>query len=346
MEKKGPNKGQEVESVSRIIPFDQLSHVSLSTRQDDFVILHVVNSYDSVLQIPFKTEFISVLRRVTQTRVQRDLRVVFADRVEFTAEKSRLGAGKKRLIIFENGSSDKELVSAPGFLKGEIRVAVKNGLPSTSKPVREVIRPRTRARPTHTPKMGLQSLGSRSTWQEESIPGNTTSRNSPHSQVVRGAPTMVPPPSNPAPSFQPKFRPSVKLQSTRGPNDLLEQLKRTQSSASQIKRQESIKPSYDQNMNFLQTPEGGQALKLRESMRGEVHRPVPAGGRPKPKLKQINARPKVRALYQYKAQDVDEIDIAVGEEFELVKEDESGWWTGINSMGNEGFFPGSYVTKI
>lgn len=47
---------------------------------------------------------------------------------------------------------------------------------------------------------------------------------------------------------------------------------------------------------------------------------MPAGGRPKPKLKQINARPKVRALYQYKAQDVDEIDIAVGEEFELVKE--------------------------
>ncbi|TRY67144.1 hypothetical protein TCAL_02955 [Tigriopus californicus] len=339
LEKKGPNKGQEVETVSRMIAFDQLSHVSLSTRQDDFVILHVVNSYDSVLQIPFKTEFISVLRRVVQNRVQRDVRVVFADRVEFTSDKSRIGSGKKRLIFFENGSSNQEQVSAPGLLKGELRVAVKDGLPNTSKPIQAVIRLRAQVRVA--PKMGLQSLVTPPTGQQPTNPRRVTP--SQQSQVIRDAP-VVPPPSHPAPAFQPRFRPSVKLQSTERPTDLLAQLKRSQSSASQIKRQESSKPFPDQNMNYLQTPEGGQALRLRDSIKGQ--RPLPAGGRPKPKLKQINARPKVRALYEYKAQDVDEIDISIGEEFDLVEEDESGWWRGINNMGQEGFFPGTYVTRV
>ena len=74
--------------------------------------------------------------------------------------------------------------------------------------------------------------------------------------------------------------------------------------------------------------------------------------------------PRVRALYDYEAADVDEISIREGDVFELVQEreylniyvdkqylqniyltDETGWWTGKNN-GKEGFFPGNYVEKI
>ena len=75
-------------------------------------------------------------------------------------------------------------------------------------------------------------------------------------------------------------------------------------------------------------------------------RPVPAGGRPKPSLKKLPEKPKVRALYDYQAQDTDEISLIEGEIIELIKEDDSGWWTGRTTGGLEGFFPGSYAEKI
>ena len=50
-DKNASNKGQLVEVVTRHISMDQLYQVSLSPRQDDFVILHVSNSYDSLVQV-------------------------------------------------------------------------------------------------------------------------------------------------------------------------------------------------------------------------------------------------------------------------------------------------------
>ena len=62
-------------------------------------------------------------------------------RIEFVSEKSRLTGGKKRAIHFENGDSSQEVVSAPGFLKNELLVAVSQGMPNTSKPRRDVQKP-------------------------------------------------------------------------------------------------------------------------------------------------------------------------------------------------------------
>ena len=50
-DKNAPNKSQLVETITRHITMDHLYQVSLSTMQDDFVILHVTNSYDSLLQV-------------------------------------------------------------------------------------------------------------------------------------------------------------------------------------------------------------------------------------------------------------------------------------------------------
>ena len=64
-----------------------------------------------------------------------------SSRIEFVSEKSRLTGGKKRAIHFENGDSSQEVISAPGFLKNELLVAVSQGMPNTSKPRRDVQKP-------------------------------------------------------------------------------------------------------------------------------------------------------------------------------------------------------------
>ena len=58
------------------------------------------------------------------------------DRLEFSSEKSQLGAGKKRTIQFTMGEgasiSSKEIVVAKKMLGSEIQVTVGAGLPNTS----------------------------------------------------------------------------------------------------------------------------------------------------------------------------------------------------------------------
>jgi hypothetical protein len=54
---------------------------------------------------------------------------------------------------------------------------------------------------------------------------------------------------------------------------------------------------------------------------GSGARPLPGGGRPKPSMRaQAPPKPKVRALYDYTAQDNDEISLVEGEILELIRE--------------------------
>ena len=80
VQKSGPNKGQSEEVVSRHIQWSDLYQVSLSTRQDDFVILHVTNEYDSLLQVPFKAEMVTVMSRIVKAKCNKDLKMVFSDK--------------------------------------------------------------------------------------------------------------------------------------------------------------------------------------------------------------------------------------------------------------------------
>lgn len=61
--KKGPEKGRTMEIIKRKLSFDQISHVSLSTLQDDFVVIHTKEDYASLLELVFKTEFLSLLSK-------------------------------------------------------------------------------------------------------------------------------------------------------------------------------------------------------------------------------------------------------------------------------------------
>ena len=45
--------------------------------QDDFVVLHVLNEYDTVIETPLKTEFLTLLSEKVKTLTQTSLQVTF-----------------------------------------------------------------------------------------------------------------------------------------------------------------------------------------------------------------------------------------------------------------------------
>ncbi|VDK43089.1 unnamed protein product [Anisakis simplex] len=66
--------------------------------------------------------------------------------------------------------------------------------------------------------------------------------------------------------------------------------------------------------------------------------------KPKPPLKP-KPMPLVEALYQYDAQDTDELSFQVGQRFELINKDPSGWWQG-RMRDRTGLFPSNYVKEL
>ena len=67
---------------------------------------------------------------------------------------------------------------------------------------------------------------------------------------------------------------------------------------------------------------GGASQTVRHSIEiKQSQRPVPGGGRPRPPARRnVEQLPRVRALYDYQAGDVDELSFTVGQEFQLIKE--------------------------
>ncbi|XP_013928055.1 PREDICTED: proline-serine-threonine phosphatase-interacting protein 1-like [Thamnophis sirtalis] len=52
-----------------------------------------------------------------------------------------------------------------------------------------------------------------------------------------------------------------------------------------------------------------------------------------------------RALYDYEAQNEDELDMQAGDIVNIIEAGEDGWWT-VELDGQQGFVPGSYLEKL
>ncbi|XP_074490931.1 unconventional myosin-If [Sebastes fasciatus] len=131
--KKGPEKGQIKEVLKRKLEFASISGVSLSTRQDDFFILHE-SQYDSLLESNFKTEFLSLLSKRYEDVNKRKLTISFTDRLEFRVKKEGWGGGGSRVVAFQRGQGDVSQLKPAGKT---LTITVGDGLPKSSKPTRK-----------------------------------------------------------------------------------------------------------------------------------------------------------------------------------------------------------------
>ncbi|KAG7513689.1 hypothetical protein JOB18_014313 [Solea senegalensis] len=131
--KKGPEKGQIKEVLKRKLEFESISSVSLSTRQDDFFILHEAQ-YDSLLESNFKTELLSLLSKRYEDVTKRKLTITFTDRLEFRVKKEGWGGGGSRVVAFQRGQGDLAQLKPGGKT---LTVTIGDGLPKSSKPTRK-----------------------------------------------------------------------------------------------------------------------------------------------------------------------------------------------------------------
>uniref|UniRef100_A0A8C9THF7 Osteoclast-stimulating factor 1 n=1 Tax=Scleropages formosus TaxID=113540 RepID=A0A8C9THF7_SCLFO len=129
--KQGPEKGQIQEVLKRQIELDKVQSVSLSTLQDDFLIIHE-EQYDSVLECIFKTEFLSLLYKRYEEKTQRKLPIKFNNLLEFKVKKSGwgpFGAAGSRQIQFQVGQGDQAVLKPSSKV---LLVSTGPGLPKNS----------------------------------------------------------------------------------------------------------------------------------------------------------------------------------------------------------------------
>lgn len=131
--KKGPMKGQLVEVIKRKIPLDKISSISLSPLQDDFVVLHVREEYDTVFESVFKTEFLTLLSEKYTAITRGTLPVSFGRSINFTVKKEGFGGGGTRTLQFNQVPSRGEVPLLKPSGKA-LSISIGPGLPSNTTP--------------------------------------------------------------------------------------------------------------------------------------------------------------------------------------------------------------------
>uniref|UniRef100_A0A667YFS3 Osteoclast-stimulating factor 1 n=1 Tax=Myripristis murdjan TaxID=586833 RepID=A0A667YFS3_9TELE len=130
--KQGPEKGQVTEVLKRRIEVEKILAVSLSTMQDDLMILHE-QEYDSLLECVFKTEFISLLARRFEEKTQRKLPLKFSNTLELKLKKENWGflsAGGSRQVMFVQGQGDVAVLKPSSKT---LQVSIGPGLPKNTR---------------------------------------------------------------------------------------------------------------------------------------------------------------------------------------------------------------------
>ncbi|XP_025966627.2 unconventional myosin-If [Dromaius novaehollandiae] len=243
--KKGPEKGQIKEVLKKKVEIQAVSGVSLSTRQDDFFILHE-NEADNFLESIFKTELISLLCKRYEELTRSKLHLTFKDALQFRVKKEGWGGGGTRNVTFARGQGDVAALKAGGKT---LTVSIGDGLPKNSKPTRKGV---TQSRGCHRPPAASRSAPT-----------------APRGTCRNGAPQF---PRSNSRARQDTY--TAHQKQARGPP--------VTALPMQSSRKAKTRPPSEQNMEFLNVPDQGVAGMQRR--RSVSQRPPPAG-RPKPQPK-------------------------------------------------------------
>ncbi|XP_011707661.1 PREDICTED: unconventional myosin-Ie-like [Wasmannia auropunctata] len=381
--KKGAEKGNSIEVIKRRIPFNQISYVSLSKLQDNFIAIHVREDYASLLESVFKTEFLASLCRRYLEDLGHCLNVRFGNELEFKVKKEGWGGGGTRTVKFmQTDYGDKEILKASGKI---LTVNIGPGLPSTAKPkmnrsatsfvrsrsfsIQRPIRPAAppmcdlapiiaaqnhnqaimTGRPPLRPVAAVRSLTPVSNGRPN-IPPNRPNlqpiqfpkdvRNGTNKlrdkqlnpgagqrKPIKGILKFPPPPTEPPPPNEPTgFIPSPVSD---------EQVSDDKVSDDHLNKGMQTTQEWNMmqiNNTFEKSNEDSAAYAV-ANKRVPPQKPAP------PIL------PKVKALYDYEPQDLDELGLKEGDILEVLREHEGGWWHG-RLKGKTGLFPSNYVEKI
>ncbi|KAK7115759.1 unconventional myosin-Ie-like isoform X2 [Littorina saxatilis] len=335
--KKGPEKGMKKLVVKRGILMENIAGVSLSTHQDDFLVLHVAGEYDSFLETIFKTEFLTTLSKKFKEKTGKPLPLKFNDSLQFSVKKEGWGGGGHRDVKFAPGQTDVAALKASGKT---LTISIAPGLPKDSRPGRKQAQSNGSSRPRRAP--GPRAPG------PPAPEGVASRRAAPNRPAPRIPGTAAPP----IPTTRPPSRKQVQRQSSKeiqhslvskrgsGP-DKAPSLPRDGAQHMARKIHQAVN---NNNNDFMKTPDPGFAGQQRQVKKA---RPSPGSGRPKPtpKPKLEPQLPKASCLYAYDAQDTDELSFNEGDVINIIKEDDSGWWRG-KLRGKEGLFPANYVQKM
>ncbi|XP_076333550.1 unconventional myosin-Ie-like [Tachypleus tridentatus] len=335
--KKGPEKGLVKEVIKRKIELENINQISVSTHQDDLLVIQVKNDYDSLLECMFKTELLTVLDKTFHKRFEKALPLSFSDSMQFRVKKEGFVGGGMKQVKVSTGQGDLTVMRPSGNI---LLVYIGPGLAKDT-------RPGLRQSVDHN----LNQFKSSTRGLRDVQPPKSTY------QHLRRAP---PPPNFPPPPVPEEERTSSthvpstgakgKVRSTNIrhnsntvpflPEGFTQQIAHRLNQAV-ISRQTSASKENQCVQQVL--PDAGISKIKRQSMR--ENKPLPGGGKPKPPTKPKPALPQCRTLYAYDAQDTDELSFEAGVLIGIVKQDPSGWWLG-KLKGKEGLFPGNYVEVL
>ncbi|KAJ3038615.1 Unconventional myosin-Ie [Rhizophlyctis rosea] len=131
-EKNGPNKGKLVKAIKRKLQFSEIQSVSLSTKADDFFVLHIPSEFDNVFECIFKTELITVLSEKYLAATSRQLTVNFVDSIKYSVKKTTWQSGGTLALNFITDANARMPQVKNSGKATEVRVAA--GLPKDSRP--------------------------------------------------------------------------------------------------------------------------------------------------------------------------------------------------------------------
>ncbi|XP_011149340.1 unconventional myosin-Ie [Harpegnathos saltator] len=399
--KKGAEKGKSILVIKRKLPFSQISHVSLSMLQDNFVIIHTREDYASLLESVFKTEFLSVLDKKYLEDTGHPLNIKFSNNLEFKVKKEGWGGGGMRQLKFTQlDYGDREILKSSGKI---LNISIGPGLPSTTKPNpnRSISSVSPRNGKVSKPVRSAPKLISRA--DGTGVSCNFNSAAVPSNQVtaatrvagrsllrpVAAERTMAPAQatSNGKPSI-PSNRPN--LQGTRPRKEMR---KETNYPNKLQNRPDAVMgmfvnpnagprgllkfppppteppPPAHEPVGFrlpslsnerdkvsghfnkgMQTSQEWNVRKINDATtcarRTEDNAAYAIANKKIPPKKPIPpSLPKVKALYDYEPQDLDELGLKEGDIVEVLKEHEGGWWHG-RLKGKTGLFPSNYVERL
>ncbi|XP_050729402.1 unconventional myosin-Ie-like isoform X2 [Eriocheir sinensis] len=368
--KKGPEKGKTQEIIKRRIPIENITQATLSTLQDNLVLVHIKDDHEMFVEVEFKVEFIFLLNRNLKERCGRELPLNFTNSFTYRVKKMRWSGASEKKVVFKTGLSEVPVFSSSG---STLSVSVGPGLPKQSQPTgQRVITPDVKflASGGHRGQAPFAS----DTWTSNASLSSNTSNNGrkpfyppkpigpapkPSSHILKPpgpapkppgfTPKPIPGNSAPRPAVTPvaiprqgPMHPPFPISNQNSQNGGVAYPSRPNA----VKAQQGFRlPQNPSSNNFTPfpvihppPPPSEPAPANQPSIRARPTPPIPVQ-RPKP------SRPQVKALYPYNAADSDELSFEEGDILYLDEEEASGWWK-CSLQGKSGYCPSTYLEKI